>query len=234
MSVVNLSLATCSYTAQQVLDIPTIEVPQGVKILVSIAGLCNDAQFDDSPSLSSSRSSSSSMGEKDKEIEHEQGGERKINGDATDTGLLRFATRVQDTLSIAKAWTLVGAIPFNSKVYSLSLLPAECPNQSHSHCRINSPSNSSNPLPPLHLISLFPPRPLSTWDKTCYYLSKELPTSSWPAAPPISHLTALSTLSPLPSSTRLQLFNPPSHHKVNEYSSSRRKSLLHKRFLRGI
>ncbi|SGY21437.1 BQ5605_C016g08237 [Microbotryum silenes-dioicae] len=75
------------------------EHPEGaaVEVLASIAGLCNDAAFEsDDIGLPTH--------------------ERKINGDATDTGLFRFAEDAVDSCTkLREFWVCVGKLAFNSK-----------------------------------------------------------------------------------------------------------------------
>ncbi|SCV72109.1 BQ2448_4803 [Microbotryum intermedium] len=75
------------------------EHPEGaaIEVLSSIAGLCNDAAFEsDDIDLPTH--------------------ERKVNGDATDTGLFRFAEDAVDSCTkLREFWVCVGKLAFNSK-----------------------------------------------------------------------------------------------------------------------
>ncbi|KAM0791484.1 hypothetical protein ACM66B_005937 [Microbotryomycetes sp. NB124-2] len=67
-----------------------------VLALAAVAGLCNDATFETSST--------------DEPIES-----RKVNGDATDTGLLRFADSITSVKDLRASWEEVGKVAFNSK-----------------------------------------------------------------------------------------------------------------------
>jgi sodium/potassium-transporting ATPase subunit alpha len=68
-----------------------------------VAGLCNAARFD-AATLQLSIS------------------ERKINGDATDAAILRFAAELSDISHLNSYWKLVFELPFNSKIKYMVLL----------------------------------------------------------------------------------------------------------------
>ncbi|KAK4046272.1 hypothetical protein OIV83_006195 [Microbotryomycetes sp. JL201] len=67
-----------------------------VRALAAVAGLCNDAAFESTST--------------DEPVET-----RKVNGDATDTGLLRFAESISSADELRSSWTEVGKVAFNSK-----------------------------------------------------------------------------------------------------------------------
>ncbi|SGY20643.1 BQ5605_C016g08112 [Microbotryum silenes-dioicae] len=69
---------------------------RAVMTLSSIAGLCNDAAF----------------GSADTNLPAH---ERKVNGDATDTGLFRFAEDMSRVAELRALWKVVGKLAFNSK-----------------------------------------------------------------------------------------------------------------------
>lgn len=102
MSVVNVTIGTDLYSTQQAQDLSQSNDTTGhsIKVLASIASLCNDATFE-----------KESMGES---IE-----KRKINGDATDVGLLRFSESILTSANLRRSWTEVGKVAFNSKVRRL-------------------------------------------------------------------------------------------------------------------
>ena len=75
--------------------------------LHAIAGLCNAAQFD-------------------AKTLHLPLEERKINGDATDQSILRFAESIRPVKELHEQWKKVYEVPFNSKnKYMLSLYSDE-------------------------------------------------------------------------------------------------------------
>ncbi|KAI3609640.1 h k atpase alpha [Moniliophthora roreri] len=67
-----------------------------VRHIAAAACLCNDAMFE---------------GGQDEAVEAEH---RKVNGDATDSGLLRFAESILSTSDMRASWREVGKLPFNS------------------------------------------------------------------------------------------------------------------------
>ncbi|EEB92554.1 hypothetical protein MPER_08917, partial [Moniliophthora perniciosa FA553] len=67
-----------------------------VRTIAAAACLCNDAMFE---------------GGQDEAVEAES---RKVNGDATDSGLLRFAESILSTSDMRASWREVGKLPFNS------------------------------------------------------------------------------------------------------------------------
>jgi sodium/potassium-transporting ATPase subunit alpha len=98
MTVVNVAIGRTRYTASEARTRAAQGGPEGdgVKTIAAIAGLCNDAVFETT--------------------DHEQPPEiRRVNGDATDTGLLRFSEGVTPVDVIRKLWKEVGKIAFNSK-----------------------------------------------------------------------------------------------------------------------
>lgn len=119
MSVVNVALVESTLTSLQVLSATQGSLEsEALKVLVAIAGICNDAEFE--------------KGE-------EEGEKRKANGDATgefrrpgcgvdtdgrtgiDTGLLRFSESVASVDKARSDWKEVGKLAFNSKVSSTYL-----------------------------------------------------------------------------------------------------------------
>ncbi|CAK5279696.1 unnamed protein product [Mycena citricolor] len=69
---------------------------RAVSELAALAALCNDAAFEAS--------------KVEEALE-----DRKVNGDATDTGLLRFAESILSTDQLRACWSVAGKIAFNSK-----------------------------------------------------------------------------------------------------------------------
>jgi sodium/potassium-transporting ATPase subunit alpha len=69
---------------------------RGLKRLAIVSSVCNDAEFD---------ASTTSFPVPD----------RKVNGDATDSAILRFAESMTVTLSVRHAWRTIFKIAFNSK-----------------------------------------------------------------------------------------------------------------------
>lgn len=67
-----------------------------IKALAAVAGICNDAQFD------------TSSGDEPNE-------ETKVNGDATDTGLLKFSNSICSVSELRSQWKEAGKVAFNSK-----------------------------------------------------------------------------------------------------------------------
>ncbi|GAA6030385.1 hypothetical protein JCM8097_009082 [Rhodosporidiobolus ruineniae] len=99
MTVVGLTLGTQALTATDARRAAINAADPShaaVDQLISIAALCNDADF--------------AAGEEGVEVET-----RKINGDATDTGLLRFAASIASIEQLRKAVVKVSALAFNSK-----------------------------------------------------------------------------------------------------------------------
>ncbi|KAJ6579686.1 hypothetical protein DFH09DRAFT_1446136 [Mycena vulgaris] len=98
MTVVNTAVGLARYTVAhaRVLAAQSGSSGGAIRELVALAGLCNDAAFEAS---------------KVEEAEEH----RKVNGDATDTGLLRFAESVLRTDELRASWIQAGKISFNSK-----------------------------------------------------------------------------------------------------------------------
>ncbi|KAK4049497.1 hypothetical protein OIO90_005448 [Microbotryomycetes sp. JL221] len=67
-----------------------------IRALAAVAGLCNDATFE-------------------VETTEEPVETRKVNGDATDTGLLRFSEGISSVNKLRTSWHEVGKVAFNSK-----------------------------------------------------------------------------------------------------------------------
>ncbi|BGP13453.1 hypothetical protein JCM10213_001777 [Rhodosporidiobolus nylandii] len=107
MTAVNLTLGTQSSTvtdARRIASNPSDPAYFALSQLVSIAGICNDATFAST----------------DSNLPLEA---RKINGDATDTGLLRFAESVASVEAARKSVVQVERLAFNSRnKYALKLV----------------------------------------------------------------------------------------------------------------
>ncbi|KAF8205169.1 hypothetical protein K438DRAFT_1818664 [Mycena galopus ATCC 62051] len=100
MTVVNVAVGRSRSTVADARILAAQPGPAGgtIRELAALAGLCNDAAFEASRS-------------KIEEAEEY----RKVNGDATDTGLLRFAESVLQTDELRENWIETGKIAFNSK-----------------------------------------------------------------------------------------------------------------------
>ncbi|KAJ7366054.1 hypothetical protein DFH08DRAFT_162880 [Mycena albidolilacea] len=98
MTVVNVAvgLARSNVTDARILAAQPGTSGGAIRELAALAGLCNDAAFEPS---------------KFEEAEDD----RKVNGDATDTGLLRFAESVMRTDDLRAGWIETGKVSFNSK-----------------------------------------------------------------------------------------------------------------------
>ncbi|KAJ7618585.1 hypothetical protein FB45DRAFT_1007358 [Roridomyces roridus] len=100
MTAVNVAVGVERYSVGEARELAITEPTQGsgavVLELAALAGLCNDAAFEHS------------------KVE-EPVDMRKVNGDATDTGLLRFAESVLRTEELRASWLEKGKIAFNSK-----------------------------------------------------------------------------------------------------------------------
>ena len=83
-------------------ETPAVKAPglydttAGLKKLAVVSSICNDAEFD---------ASESSVPVAD----------RKVNGDATDSAILRFAESMTVTYSLRRAWKTIFKVAFNSK-----------------------------------------------------------------------------------------------------------------------
>ncbi|KAJ7062790.1 hypothetical protein C8F01DRAFT_1230384 [Mycena amicta] len=110
MTAVNVAVGEARYTVadararvlatQSGVDAVTIALRE----LAALAGLCNDAVF--APS------------KLEEAVE-----DRRVNGDATDTGLLRFSESISSTQDLRANWKEIGKIAFNSKnKFALKLL----------------------------------------------------------------------------------------------------------------
>ncbi|KAJ7124432.1 hypothetical protein C8R44DRAFT_980707 [Mycena epipterygia] len=97
MTAVNAAVGLARYSADDARALAAKPSPSGgaIRELAALAGLCNDAAFE------------ASKTEKAEE-------NRKVNGDATDTGLLRFAESVMPTDDLRVSWIQAGKISFNS------------------------------------------------------------------------------------------------------------------------
>ncbi|KAJ6599519.1 hypothetical protein B0H10DRAFT_2084333 [Mycena sp. CBHHK59/15] len=115
MTVVNLAVGLTRYTAAEARVIAAASEPAGgvLRSIAALSALCNDAVFEPS---------------KIEEAEEH----RKVNGDATDTGLLRFSESIMRTDTLRTMWIQTGKISFNSKnKFALKLLTkaADYPSQ---------------------------------------------------------------------------------------------------------
>ncbi|KAJ6506305.1 hypothetical protein C8R47DRAFT_1241566 [Mycena vitilis] len=101
MTAVNVSVGEARYSVAEARVIAEQSGPTGgaIRELAAVAGLCNDAAFE------------ASKASKIEEVEDD----RKIHGDATDTGLLRFAESILPTDDLRASWIQAGKISFNSK-----------------------------------------------------------------------------------------------------------------------
>ncbi|KAJ7499936.1 hypothetical protein FB451DRAFT_1385591 [Mycena latifolia] len=99
MTVVNAAVGLSQYAAAdaRVLASAREGVGGALRELAAIAGLCNDTAFEAASKI-------------EEAVEH-----RKVNGDATDTGLLRFAESALQTEALRAGWVQVGKVAFNSK-----------------------------------------------------------------------------------------------------------------------
>ncbi|BGP34191.1 hypothetical protein JCM10296v2_006006 [Rhodotorula toruloides] len=100
MAVTNVLVGDIAYNAGEALKVslnPTDPVHCALNQLISIAAVCNDATF---------------VG---KEDEHIPSQDRKVVGDATDTGLLRFAASIASVDKLRSTVTEVGKLAFNSR-----------------------------------------------------------------------------------------------------------------------
>jgi sodium/potassium-transporting ATPase subunit alpha len=88
--------------------VPHRDVPfPALMELHTIAALCNAAQFD-------------------AKTQHLPLEDRKINGDATDQSILRFAESIRPVIEMQEQWKKVYEVPFNSRnKYMLSLYSDE-------------------------------------------------------------------------------------------------------------
>ncbi|KAF7331386.1 hypothetical protein MKEN_00016600 [Mycena kentingensis (nom. inval.)] len=113
MTAINVAVGGLGYTIEEMRERlvgagtePGAGLGRALSEVAALAGLCNDAAF--APFKS--------------KVE-EAVTERAVNGDATDTGLLRFAESFLRTDDLRAAWTEVGKIAFNSKnKFALKLL----------------------------------------------------------------------------------------------------------------
>ncbi|KAJ7211563.1 hypothetical protein GGX14DRAFT_534540 [Mycena pura] len=97
MSVVNAAVGLARYSAAEARELAARGGPAGVAVreLVALAALCNDAGFE------------AAKVEEALEV-------RKVNGDATDSGLLRFVESIMRTDELRDSWIETGKIAFNS------------------------------------------------------------------------------------------------------------------------
>ncbi|KAL0576968.1 hypothetical protein V5O48_005010 [Marasmius crinis-equi] len=107
MTVVNLGL----FSAGELQKVPVEKVgvanEEEVKALAAATCLCNDAVFEGTG---------------------EEGGEKKVTGDATDSGLLRFSDSILSVSDMRQSWDEVGKLPFNStNKFAVKLFKASKP-----------------------------------------------------------------------------------------------------------
>ncbi|TFK59554.1 calcium ATPase [Pluteus cervinus] len=98
MTVSNIAIGEARYSSADAKEMAVKGGSEGqnIQILAAVSALCNDAVFDASTV--------------DMPVEL-----RQVNGDATDTGLLRFAENILPTAGLRTLWEEVGKIAFNSK-----------------------------------------------------------------------------------------------------------------------
>ncbi|KAJ7876513.1 hypothetical protein B0H14DRAFT_3083125 [Mycena olivaceomarginata] len=108
MTVVNVAvgLARSSVADARILAAQPGTSGSAIRELVALAGLCNDAAFEPSKF-------------------EEASDDCKVNGDATDTGLLRFAESVMRTDDLRAGWIETGKVSFNSTHQLLTKTPPE-------------------------------------------------------------------------------------------------------------
>ncbi|KAF9263793.1 calcium ATPase [Marasmius fiardii PR-910] len=92
MTVVNLGLYYDGDFKKVSLEKAPLVDEEGLTALATAACLCNEAVFEGA----------------------EEGAERKISGDATDSGLLRFSDSILSVPETRQSWNEVGKLPFNS------------------------------------------------------------------------------------------------------------------------
>ncbi|KAG7443376.1 calcium ATPase [Guyanagaster necrorhizus] len=108
MTVVNVAIGNELLTASEAREAAVGNGPAGerIQILAATAGICNDARFDNT----------------DDELPVEI---RKVHGDATDTGLLRFSESIMPIEDSRAAWIERAKLAFNSKnKFAMKLLQA--------------------------------------------------------------------------------------------------------------
>ncbi|KAK0207339.1 hypothetical protein IW262DRAFT_1450882 [Armillaria fumosa] len=108
MTVVNIAVEDELLTASEARTATINNKPttEHIKILAAITGICNDAHFET----------------EDKELPVEI---RKVHGDATDTGLLRFSESITSVEDSRAAWIERAKLAFNSKnKFAMKLIPA--------------------------------------------------------------------------------------------------------------
>ncbi|KAF9068133.1 hypothetical protein BDP27DRAFT_1266640 [Rhodocollybia butyracea] len=120
MAVASVAVGCKAYPVQEALAMAIKSESDGesVKALAAVAGLCNDALFDDSSC--------------------EKGGDpmpiamRKVHGDATDSALLRFSEEASSVSYLRDSWEEVGKLAFNSKnKFALKLFRSKSTNPSY-------------------------------------------------------------------------------------------------------
>ncbi|BGO93751.1 hypothetical protein NBRC10512v2_006066 [Rhodotorula toruloides] len=100
MAVANVLVGDIAYNAGEAFKValkPTDPVHSALNQLISVAAVCNDATF---------------VGKEDENMPSQ---DRKVVGDATDTGLLRFAASIASVNELRSTVTEVGKLAFNSR-----------------------------------------------------------------------------------------------------------------------
>ncbi|KAF9078799.1 hypothetical protein BDP27DRAFT_1412741 [Rhodocollybia butyracea] len=99
MTVASIAIGCDAYSAPDALAMAS---KSSIKALAAVAGLCNDALFEDN--------SHYEKGEGSVPV-----ASRKVHGDATDSGLLRFSEDISPVSYLRGIWEEVGKVAFNSK-----------------------------------------------------------------------------------------------------------------------
>ncbi|KAG7443380.1 calcium ATPase [Guyanagaster necrorhizus] len=113
MTVVNVAVGNELLTASEARAAAVSNGPAGecIQILAATAGFCNDARFDNT--------------DDDSPVEI-----RKVHGDATDTGLLRFSESIMPIEDSQATWIERAKLAFNSKnKFAMKLLQAALPQE---------------------------------------------------------------------------------------------------------
>ncbi|KAG7098125.1 hypothetical protein E1B28_000097 [Marasmius oreades] len=107
MTVVNLGLFNDGGLKKVSVEKAPVVDEEGLKALATAACLCNEAVFEGSG---------------------EEGSDRKISGDATDSGLLRFSDSILHVPKARERWNEVGKLPFNSTTkFAVTLFKSQNP-----------------------------------------------------------------------------------------------------------
>ncbi|KAF9078729.1 hypothetical protein BDP27DRAFT_1441123 [Rhodocollybia butyracea] len=110
MTVASVAIGCNAYPVPEALAMAIKSESDGesIKALAAVAGLCNDAVFEDN--------------NYEKEEDSMPIGLRKVHGDATDSAVLRFSEDVSPVSRLRDSWQELGKIAFNSKnKFSLKL-----------------------------------------------------------------------------------------------------------------